>query len=381
MKHPWNSQAFEIGARAAGRSVDTIRAAGIAARFIKQSSPDLPVVLTLAHLAHLTDVRPETLRQVVDRKTDPYRVFRLKKRSRPGDASASRPFRTICVPSPPLMRMQRWIAQNILNIVEPHPASYAFAPGRDLVGAAERHVGCRWLIKMDVQHFFESILETAVYRVFYELGYVPLVAFELARLCTRVHSREHPLVPLDGTGTLPYRRWPEGHLPQGAPTSPMLANLAVRRLDEQLTGIARVEGWTYSRYADDLAFSTTDRSSRGEAMALVKLVERKLLAFGLSANKNKTSIVPPGARKILLGVLVDRDQVRLTKEFRNNIETHVYALAHPRIGPSSHQAKRGFASRIGMKRHVLGLIAFAHQVDPMYARKLYAEFDRVDWSG
>ena len=280
------------------------------------------------------------------------------------------------------MRTHRWIAQNILNAVEPHSASHAFAPGSNLVGAAERHAGCRWLVKMDVRRFFESIREPDVYRVFRELGYGALVAFEMARLCTRLPSAH--VVSARWTKepepAAPYRQCAVGHLPQGAPTSPMLANLAVRKLDEQLHALARECGWSYTRYADDLAFSTTEPRSRGRAMALAKLAERKLTAFGFMANRQKTTILPPGARKILLGVLVDRAEPHLTRAFRNNIETHLYALTHPKIGPKAHRNARGFASTIGMKRHVEGLIAFAHQVDATYARRLYASLNEVDWT-
>ena len=171
-----------------------------------------------------------------------------------------------------------------------------------------------------------------------------------------------------------------GHLPQGAPTSPMLANLAMLELDRVLDDLARARGWTYTRYADDLAFSTRGPATRGRSIELTKLAERELVKVGLTANWQKTSIAPPGGRKILLGVLVDRDQPRLTWEFRNNIETHVYALTSPKIGAAAHCQRRGFASVIGMRRHVAGLIAFAHQVDKDYARNLYVAFNAVDWS-
>jgi len=159
----------------------------------------------------------------------------------------------------------------------------------------------------------------------------------------------------------------------------MLANFAVRVLDERLNDLAQAHGWIYTRYADDLAFSTQDACTRGRAMALSSLVDRELSTFGLNANKQKTTIVPPGSRKILLGVLVDRAEPRLTRAFRNNIETHLYALTHPKIGPAAHRRNRGFASIIGMKRHVQGLIAFAHQVHPGYARRLYSQFNSIDW--
>jgi RNA-directed DNA polymerase len=383
MRHPWSSQQFRSGAQAAGRSENVIAAAEAAATAIKRVHPDLPVVLTLKHLAHLAGVTVDDLQSVIFRQEDPYRVFRVKKRGTPnGVAKPPRRYRTICVPRIEIMRVQRWIAQNILNVIEPEPISFAFAPGRDLVGAAKIHLEAKWLVKMDVRHFFESIPEWRVYRLFRALGYGALLSFQLARLCTRLpdHPTRDPRANQGrGRGKLPYRTHEQGHLPQGAPTSPMLANLVVRSLDQCILQLAVQSGWSYTRYADDLAFSRRDNSSRAAGMELAKKIEHELVQFGLKNNRQKTAIIPPGGRKIMLGVLVDREKPRLTREFRNNVETHLYALLSPKIGAAAHRAKRGFASTIGMRRHIQGLVAFAHQVDRTYGAKLYSELNKVNW--
>jgi hypothetical protein len=97
------------------------------------------------------------------------------------------------------------------------------------------------------------------------------------------------------------------------------------------------------------------------------------------SNRQKTAVTPPGARKVLLGVLIDREKPRLTREFRDNVETHIYALTSPKIGATTHKQKRGFASTIGMRRHIEGLVAFAHQVDRSYGAWLYRQLNDVDW--
>jgi len=383
MRHPWDSQTFREGAKAEGRDDQTIAAALAAASAIKAVHPDLPVIFSLTHLAHLAGVKGSILRTIVTRRTDPYRVFRLKKQNKGARGAASRGHRTICVPSPALMSTQRWIARNILNVVDPHATSFAFAPRRDLVGAARHHVECKWLVKLDVAGFFEAIPERAVYKVFRSLGYGALVSFEMARLCTRVddvardrHRKKSS--KSESHDRLTYARFPQGHLPQGAPTSPMLANLAARPLDNKLDTLARTLGWRYTRYADDLAFSTKS-SSRAEAKALSMKAARIMLMLDLPPNAAKTKILGPGGRKIVLGVLVDRGQPRLTQQFRNNIETHLFALTHPHLGPLAHMQSRGFASLIGMRRHVQGLIAFANQVEPAYAEGLIQQFACVAW--
>ncbi len=377
MKHPWSPYKFAGEARAAGVQEVIIAASIAAGRRIKRQNTDLPVILTLDHLGHLAGVHPQQLREVVSRVDDPYRTFHLAKRARPGwDAAPRRAHRTICVPSAPLMQAQRWLAQNVLNAVPPHPAATAFAPGRTLLDAAQRHAGCSWLVKLDVRNFFESISERRAYKVFEGLGYGALLSFEFARLCTReAKGKQLRSAPR----ALPYRVMIEGVLPQGAPTSPMIANLAVRDLDERLESLAESVGWIYSRYADDIAFSTDEKSCRRHATGIARSVGEEIRRFGLACNEAKTTIAPPGARKVLLGLLIDRAKPRLTREFRDDLETHLYALLHPRIGASAHQARRKFSSKIGMRLYISGLISFAKQIEPSYALKQYESFNLVDW--
>ncbi len=319
MPHRWDSQAFISAARLKGRSESTIQACLSTAASIKRKHPDLPVIFTLNHLAHLADVSADFLQEVAHRKIDPYRVFRVKKRGVPNSVPAPpRRYRTICVPDPKLMRVQRWIAQNILQVTPVHHASFAFSRDRDLVDAARKHVGAKWVVKMDVRHFFESILEDSVYRVFRSFGYGALVSFQMARICTRLadHKRGDARKFLGRGDGRPYRQQVKGHLPQGAPTSPMLANRAVEVLDRRVELIAAHSGWTYTRYADDLAFSRLINTTRRQAMALVRKVEAVLQMSGLETHRQKTTIVSSGGRKVLLGVLIDRDKPRLTKAFR-----------------------------------------------------------------
>jgi RNA-directed DNA polymerase len=380
MQHPWSPQRFATQAKRLGRSEGTITAAVAAGRAIKARDADLPVVLTLSHLAHLAGIDPGLVRVYAARswELEPYRIFRLKKRPKASSPAPSRSFRTICVPDPKLMRLQRWIAQNILSKAVPHASSYAFFPDRGILKAAQRHCGCRWLVKVDIRSFFDGIREQQCYRVFRSLGYGALLSFELARICTRgpnLLRRRERTVP----GSQPYPQTDQGRLPQGAPTSPALANMVVQALDAKLSAAASARGWTYTRYADDLAFSTQAHSSRKEARTIVALVKAEVSRFGLELNGSKTVIAPPGARRIILGLLVDGDEPRLTRAFRNNLETHLHALTKDAIGPERHRRARGFASLIGMRRHVGGLLAFAHYVNPNYARVCYSKFNSVPW--
>lgn len=136
------------------------------------------------------------------------------------------------------------------------------------------------MIGADLAQFFPSISGSRVHAVFAALGYPPAVAGIITGLCTVA-------TPADTLRGLPYAQASQlrtAHLPQGAPTSPALANLVARKLDIRLSGLAQANWLTYTRYADDLAFSgieladvapSSGRSSRSpETKGLPSMHER-----------------------------------------------------------------------------------------------------------
>lgn len=381
----WNSQYFLQQGRAEGVSQDVLSAACAAANTLLAKSPGLPPLFTLRHLAHEVDVPYRFLRKVIERDgtVEPYRLFKLKKQ---GVGHAPERFRYICAPHPLLLKTQRWINREILEVIPVHEASFAYGKGCEMgiVPAAKLHAksGCNWLIKLDVTNFFESILEPDVYRIFHDLGYQPLIAFELARLCTRIRHERNPVKANRNDPHkrgLPYRDVNIGHLPQGAATSPLLANLVARPLDADLLALAVQEGLVYTRYADDLIFSSNANFSRPRALALVHQIYGVIKLHGLWPNRAKTKIVPPGARKVVLGLLVDGAVPRLTKEFKARVRTHIHFLQREEVGPAQHARNRGFDSVLGLQRHVYGLVAFGAGVEPDWAHWAWEELGNVPW--
>lgn len=375
----WRPQPFRTAAKAQGRDADVIAHAVATAQSLAKITRDAALILTLRHLAHLTSAPYAVLRGIVRRNTPaPYRVFKIHKRPLSGEPIR---FRTIVVPNRTLMNLQRWLNTQVLDHMTPHRASVAFSPGDSIRKAAERHCGARWLIKMDLRNFFESVTERQVYEVFRGIGYQPLVAFELARLCTRVapsHRHLKRYQARQGWNTIePYWEPLMGLLPQGAPTSPRLANLAARGLDKELDWLAEAHGFIYSRYADDLSFSTQESFSRASARSLIGKISAKVGYAGFAPNEAKTSIVPPGARRVVLGLLVDGDEPRLTREFKARLRQHLYYMS--RHGPAAHATRQGNATVFGLRRHVLGLIQHARQIEPAYGDAQLERFKNIAW--
>jgi RNA-directed DNA polymerase len=349
---------------------------------------NLPPILSLKHLCRHTNIPYWKMRAFVARNIiikakdegvvhkadfDPYRTFVIRKKT-------GKSFRRICVPEPDLLKVQKWIDRFILSSLSASSYSYAF-DGKRIIDCAEQHLGCRWLIKIDMRNFFESLTEIQVYKIFKGCGYNGLVSFELARICTKASSY-YKDVPFKWTNKKNYSiqayKYPiVGHLPQGAPTSPKLANLIMKSLDFEIVKSADKYGLTYTRYADDMMFSTDSQTfNREDAKKFIHTAYNMLPRYGLRPNPQKIQIIPPGARKTALGLLIDGKRVRLTKEFRSALECHWYFCVKD---PVQHTQKRQFNSLFGLKNYLTGLIAYARQIDSEFVDGLIQKYGNINW--
>lgn len=374
----WSSQRYRKNGESIGRSDKLLDEAIRQINRHNSRRPSLPAVLTLAHLSRLTRVSHQLLRAYVSRTSEePYRNFSIRKRS------GGR--RQISVPAAPLKQAQDWIAQNILSRPDVHPASHAFRKDDSIVRCARVHCEAKWLIKIDIADFFGSVTEIQAFRVFRSLGYNPLISLEMARLCTyRV-----PLSKKYNSGSWKsrktnyvisyYQQKLLGRVPQGAPTSPTLTNLVMRDVDAKISEVAKAHGLRFTRYSDDMTFSTADDYSREKAIALISQVAQILKINGLFLNKRKTAIIPPGARKVVLGLLVDRQAPNLPREFKDRLRQHIHYLK--KFGIQNHVARREFDSVGGAYRHLLGLINYANMVDEEFAERLRTELQSLPWPG
>jgi len=228
----------------------------------------LPALASAADLAHWLNLSPRYLDWFAD--VEGYRSS--------AEAEATRhyiyrwipkrhgPPRLIEAPKHLLKGIQRKILREILDKVAPHDCAHGFRRGRSCLTGAQLHAGEDVVVTMDMEDFFASVPIRAVHGLFRSLGY----PWEVTRLLTGLCSTVTPASLFDALPPerQPYRqardRFLQGHLPQGAPTSPALANLCIRRLDCRLDGLARRLGARYSRYGDDLAFSGDgDFAARG----------------------------------------------------------------------------------------------------------------------
>jgi RNA-directed DNA polymerase len=324
-----------------------------------------PVIYSLKHLALTTDVEFRFLLSVIRRTAPAYRAIRI-----PKNAGG---FRDLLSPSESLMTVQRWILHEILNHVPRHTNNFAYFRKVTARECAQRHAGAKWMIKADLHNYFPSISEKRVYSVFKGLGYSSLVSFELARLCTWSPTQApERSITFDGSPSRassfePYAPLAPGVLPQGAPTSGALANAATARLDDALSDLAVKHHMVYTRYSDDMTFSSPHGFDRRLAAQIISEIRRLVTASGLELHTRKTRIIPPGARKIVLGMLVTETGVSILPEHRRMIDLHVHAVR--KYGPVEYAARRGFESVLSFINHVEGWLAYLSHIDEPWAKE------------
>ena len=267
--------------------------------------------------------------------------------------------RLIEEPKPLLKHLHRRILQGILNQVPPHDATYGFRIGRNCIMAAARHAGEAVVVSFDLRDFFANIPFTRIYSLFRALGYPQHTARDLTGLCTAITPPKILKTPhLAGRDPLSNR-----HLPQGAPTSPALANLCALALDRRLNGLARSLGATYTRYADDLTFSGDDRI----AEILLRAVPQIITAEGFATNQTKTRLARAHQRQTVTGLTVNRG-VNTPRQTYDLLKATLHHLANP---DDPRRQNREVLAQLS------GQIAWVEQVNPMRGLRLRQSFDAI----
>ena len=249
-----------------------------------------------------------------------------------------------------------------------HPAAHGFVIGRSVKSFTELHVNRPVVIAMDLRHFFLTIRPGQVVRLFQRLGYEPAVSRALAGLCLN-STPEQELQAMDCVETRKLYRHP--HLPQGAPTSPILANLLAYHLDCRLEGAAMALGFCYSRYADDLAFSSHQNNGR-DVNALKKWVNTIVREEGFALNTVKTRVMSAARCQRLAGVVVNRKQ-SLPKAEIKRMEAILFNCV--RYGPTSQNREAHPDFRAWME----GKLAYIRHLAPHHFERLDRHYRQIQW--
>lgn len=291
----------------------------------KLAQSNVPVIFESEHLALLLGIKRSTLLSIVNASGSFYRSYNIQKR-RGGVRKISAPF-------PTLLMCQRWIYVNILQNIPVNDAAHGFVPGRSIITNARPHLGKKCLLKMDLDNFFPSISMNWVVNFFSQLGYSHNVAFFLAAICCE-----------------------NGSLPQGGATSPYLTNILLKSFDHRITALSIKYGIKYTRYADDLAFSSNYIPHK-----FIRIVDNVVEEYGLKVNDKKTSLKIGDGQKIVTGVSVAGSTLSLPRKTKREIRQEVYYIK--KYGLSSHISKLKIRRPYYIES-LLGKLIFWHQIEP-----------------
>lgn len=281
-------------------------------------------------------------------------------------AKAYGPPRLIEAPKPRLKTIQKRILHGILDRVPAHEAAHGFVQGRSCLTGAELHTGEAVVVCFDIADFFLTTPLGRVYALFRSLGYPHGAARVLTRLCStttpevvfhRVPSpRRHTIAAL--------RAYSEPHLPQGAPSSPALANFVARRLDVRLTGLAASLGGRYSRYADDLTFSG-DAEFANRTSTLIDAVATIVEDEGYTLNDRKTRVMASSRCQNVTGVVVN-EHPNVSRDSFDRLKAILHNCCKNGLEAENRDAHPDF------RAHLEGRVGWVHSLNPMRGEKLRA---------
>ena len=346
-------------------------------RLLKQRSPVsvqwfVPIFESTGELASHLGISPRQLDWLSyqsgdpDRRPQHYDYRWIKKRSVG--------YRLVESPKFLLKQTQRLILDDVLRHIPTHHCAHGFCRRRSVLTFVEQHIGKRFCLKMDLKDFFPSIQGGRVFGLLRSVGLTREVAQSITRLSTNPTPASiiEPMRPTGSRGSFESSLlYGPAHLPQGAPTSPMLANLIAFRMDCRLTGVAESAGAFYSRYADDLLFSG-DRKFAKASKTFATTVATIAIEEGFKVNFRKTRFLNHSQRQMAAGIMINQRPNTERRKF-DNLKTTLYNCV-----------KRGAAS-LNRENHpnfrasLAGQIAWVSQLNPLRGQRLLDLFNNVDW--
>lgn len=288
----------------------------------------LPVIESIEDLADKTRLSLNKVKYLSYRSRYLYKVYDIPKKS--GKK------RHIAQPNRELKAVQAWILRNILNKLSSSLHCKGFEKGTSILDNAIPHVDSNYVLTVDLEDFFQCVKASSVYTIFRSIGYNKRISSILTNLCTF-----------------------EGGLPQGAPTSPKLANLACAKLDSRIHGYAGQKGIVYTRYADDITLSAQTPKKIHKAKQFIETI---ISNEGFAINRTKTRISGTQSQKKITGLILSGNHVGIGRNKYREIRSKIHHL---------------FVDRNDEYSHVNGLLSFAYSVDKKAYKKLHGYVKRL----
>ncbi|MBO5970638.1 MAG: RNA-directed DNA polymerase [Clostridia bacterium] len=244
-------------------------------------------------------------------------------------------FRELSVPDEVLKKIQRAIVQKILVYEPISKYAQAYKTGASVQRNASHHVGKKKILKLDIKHFFDSILYSTVKdKCFPAERFSEPIRILLSMLC---YNREA--------------------LPQGAPSSPIITNIIMRDFDEKVGDFCRERNIIYTRYCDDMTFS-----GDFDEKPIIEFVKAALFEYGYLLNSKKTTVVSSSGRQIVTGVVVN-EKMTVPAEYKAKIRQEVYFCK--KFGVENHLEHIHYSKDTkAYLQSLLGRVSFVLQTEP-----------------
>ncbi|WP_100657047.1 retron St85 family RNA-directed DNA polymerase [Alteromonas flava] len=283
---------------------------------------------------------PEHLRNFAATSPYRYKVYDIPKRSGSGK-------RKIAHPAKQLKYIQRLAVHELEKFFTPHESAFAYVKGKSIRDNAKVHVRNEYLLKMDFKDFFPSITPELFFAQVEKLG---------TTFC------DEDKVFLSNILFYKLRSYSKLRLSIGAPSSPFVSNIVMREFDIKISEFCKTKSIAYSRYADDLCFST---NISGLLFELPKLVTKTLKSNGyaeLKMNRSKTVYSSKGHNRHVTGVTLSNDEkLSVGRSKKRETIARVHHYLNGRLTPEQVESLQGYLS-------------FVFHIEPEFKIRLHKKY-------
>ena len=301
----------------------------------------LPIIHKVSDLAKEVGVKGEFIRWLCFHKEvanfDHYERFKIKKRN--GN------LREISSPKRYLRKMQSWIKENILEILDLNESATAYRKGSNICQNAIPHLAQHIVVKIDLKDFFFSVSFSRVRGFFHSLGYSSGIATLFALICTDCQREK-----IEYRGKTYFVAQTGRRLQQGAITSPLLSNLIAQKLDSRIIGASKAIDKTakYTRYADDLAISFNKNFSDKFLRTIRQIIDDENFVI----NPSKFKIMRGERQKVITGIRCNGKKLQVPKKYLRNLRAEIH---NAKLQFNEKQKIANHSSIEGKIRHVINI--------------------------
>jgi len=270
-----------------------------------------------------------------------YKIYTIPKRS-----SGKR---VIAHPAKKLKQYQRALISRLEPLLPVHEAAFAYKKNTGIKQNAQQHQKSKYLLKMDFQNFFHSITPELFFSI------VKKHNVELSKDDKYLLEQILFFCPSKRTGG-------KLILSIGAPSSPLISNVLLFFFDQALYEVCKNQGITYTRYADDITFSTNNKNQLFEFPLVVKHLLVKHFSRQISINESKTVFSSMSHNRHVTGVTITNEgELSIGRERKRFISSLIHQFSLNQLPDED-------------RRYLQGLFAFACDIEPVFKQRMIKKY-------